>query len=81
MIRRIAATFKNGTFVPDEVCDLPENTRVQVIIPRTKSIPPKVTDPDERRAILEKVVESMKSNPIPESAPRRFTREELHERR
>jgi hypothetical protein len=81
MAQTFAATFKNGAFVPDEECDLPENTRVQVVIPRTNLIPPKVTDPEERRKILQEVVELMKSNPIPESAPRKFTREELHERR
>lgn len=35
---------------------------------------------DERTEILHRMVERMKANPIPASAPR-FTREELHERR
>ena len=43
--------------------------------------PPTEKDPEERRRILQRVVERMKSNPISEGAPRRFTRDELHERR
>jgi hypothetical protein len=42
---------------------------------------PEITDPEERKRVLREVVERMKANPIPEGAPRRFTRDELHERR
>ncbi|MFQ5732476.1 MAG: DUF104 domain-containing protein [Planctomycetaceae bacterium] len=80
MIQRVKATFKDGAFVPDEDCDLPEDARVQLTVESESSIPATVTDPEQRQAILDEVVELMKSNPIPESAPR-FTREELHERR
>jgi predicted DNA-binding antitoxin AbrB/MazE fold protein len=80
MIQKVPATYKNGTFVPDEECDLPENTRVQVVIDTGNLIPPKVTDENERRAILKRMAERRRKNPIPADAPR-FTREELHERR
>jgi hypothetical protein len=49
--------------------------------PRPGVFPPREKDPEERRRIVRRVVERMKSNPIPEGAPRRFTRDELHERR
>lgn len=42
---------------------------------------PVISDPDERRRVLGEVVEAMNANPIPETAPRRFSRDELHERR
>lgn len=79
MIQKVPATFRNGAFVPDEKCDLPENTRVQVIIESGDLIPPKVTDEDERKAILKRMAERRRQNPIPENAPK-FTREELHDR-
>lgn len=41
--------------------------------------PPTVTDPAERRRLIEEVLDSMKRHPWPANAPR-FTREELHER-
>ncbi len=44
------------------------------------TIPPAITDEAERAAILRRMVERMKANPIPADSPR-FTREELHERR
>jgi len=80
MIQKMAATFKNGAFVPDEECDLPENARVQVTVESDNRIQPKVTDEEERKAILKRMAERRRKNPIPENAPK-FTREELHERR
>ena len=78
MIQRVTATFKNGTLIPDEELRLPENARVELTV---ESEPEQLSsDQEHRQAILEEVVEMMKSNPIPESAPR-FTRDELHERR
>jgi hypothetical protein len=44
------------------------------------SIPPEITAPEERSRVIDEIVRSMQSNPIPVDAPR-FTREELHERR
>jgi hypothetical protein len=51
-----------------------------LIIEEPRVIPPAVTDPEERKRILKRMVERMRANPIPADAPR-FTREELHERR
>lgn len=44
------------------------------------SLPPAITDPEERARVIGEIVRSMQANPIPANAPR-FTREELHERR
>jgi len=80
MSRNFTAVFKNGVFVSDEECHLPENTRVQVTVDRESVIPPTVTDPDERQAILKRMAERRRNHPIPANAPS-LTREELHERR
>lgn len=81
MVQRLRAIYQNGAFVPQSPCDLPENSEVDLVIERPHLLQPSVTDPEERKRILERLVERMRSNPIPDDAPRRFTREELHERR
>ena len=81
MAQRLKAIYQNGAFVPQSPCDLPENSEVELVIEGPHVLPPLVTDPEERKRILEQLVERMRSNPIPANAPRRFTREELHERR
>jgi predicted DNA-binding antitoxin AbrB/MazE fold protein len=80
MSQRVRAVYQNGAFIPQEPCDLPENSEVELIIENPHIIPPTVTDPEERKRILKRMVERMRANPIPANAPR-FTREELHERR
>lgn len=81
MAQRLRAIYQNGAFVPQSPCDLPENSEVDLVIEKPHVLPPLVTDPEERKRILEQMVERMRSNPIPADAPRHFTREELHERR
>jgi predicted DNA-binding antitoxin AbrB/MazE fold protein len=80
MRQRLRAVYRRGAFVPQEPCDLPEGSEVELTIQEPLISPPEVSDPEERKRILKKVVESMKSNPIPADAPR-LTRESLHERR
>jgi hypothetical protein len=80
MAQRLKAIFQNGAFVPQTPCNLPENLEVDLVIESPCVLPPLVTDPDERKRIMEELVQNMRDNPIPENAPH-FTREELHERR
>ena len=80
MSQIIKAVFHNGTFVPQQPCNFPEGAEVELIINDPYTIPPQITDPEERKRVLSEVVESMRNNPFPENAPR-FTREEIHERR
>ena len=80
MAQRIKAIYQDGAFVPQSPCDLPENAEVDLVIERPHVLPPLVTDPDERKRIMEELVQNMRDNPLPENAPH-FTREELHERR
>jgi predicted DNA-binding antitoxin AbrB/MazE fold protein len=76
----IKAVFHNGAFVPQQPCNLPEGAEVELIITDPYTIPPQITDPEERAKALKELVLDMRENPIPENAPR-FTRDELHERR
>jgi predicted DNA-binding antitoxin AbrB/MazE fold protein len=79
MSRRLKAIYREGVFIPQAPCDLPEDSEVELIIEEPRVIPPVVTDPEERKRVLKRMVERMRANPIPVNAPR-FTREELHER-
>jgi predicted DNA-binding antitoxin AbrB/MazE fold protein len=76
----LKAVYRNGVFIPEESCDLPENSRVELLVQGPLVIGPEVTDEEERAAILRRVTERMTGNPLPREAPR-FTREELHDRR
>lgn len=80
MVQSLKAIYRNGAFIPQTPCDLPEGAEVRLIIENPNLLPPGEKDPAERKRILERMVKRMKDNPIPADAPR-FTREELHERR
>jgi len=79
MAQRFRAIYQNGAFVPQSPCDLPENSEVDLVIEGLYVLQPLVTDPDERKRIMDGLIQNMRDNPIPENAPH-FTREELHER-
>jgi len=81
MSQTLKAIYRDGVFIPQEPCDVPDGEEVMLTIGDPYQGPSKVTDPEERARILKEVVQNMRDNPIPADAPRRFTREELHERR
>jgi predicted DNA-binding antitoxin AbrB/MazE fold protein len=81
MSQTLRAIYRDGAFVPQEPCDLPDGTEVELTVHDSHAVPARVTDPEERKRIMNELILSMKGNPIPADAPIRFTREELHERR
>ena len=80
MSQTIKAVYHNGAFIPQEPCDLPEGVQVDVVISDPYTIPPRITDPEERERMMAELLRRMHEKPISENAPR-FTRDELHERR
>jgi predicted DNA-binding antitoxin AbrB/MazE fold protein len=80
MSQRLKAIYREGVFIPQAPCDLPEDSEVELVIEKPGVIPPAVIDTEERKRILKRMVERMQANPIPANSPR-YTREELHERR
>ena len=82
--RMFSATYRDGVFVPDESCDLPEGTRVTVKEGKYGVLPPMEPDPVKRRELRRKPVKEMTENPllagIDPNTPR-LTREQMHERR
>ncbi len=80
MPRRLKAVYHRGVFVPQEPCDVPEGSEVELIIQGPSILPPEVKETEAQRHILKMVVERMRQNPLPANAPC-LTREALHERR
>lgn len=76
----LKAVYRNGTFIPQTSCDLPEGLEVELLIQSALVTPPPITDPVTKQRFLSALIERMQQNPIPVSAPV-FTRDMLHERR
>ena len=79
MSQRLRATFHLGAFIPQQPCEIPEGSEVELIVEGTTILAPEETDPETRRLILIELVESIRRHPFPRGTPL-FTREELHDR-
>ena len=84
MKTQIAATFVGGQFKPDEELSLPEDTRVNLTIELLGEEMEPETDPhrDPQKSIAawEALKARLKKRPI-HGGGKRYTRDELHERR
>ena len=80
MQQTLKAIYRNGTFILQTACNLPENLEVELVVQSPQVIPPKITDINARKNFLKSLVDRMQENPIPFVAPQ-FTRDMLHERR
>ncbi len=80
MNRRLKAIYREGGFVLQQPCDLPEESEVSLIVQGPARLPPEITDHGEVVRVLKIVTERMRKNPLPPQAPR-FSREDLHGRR
>ena len=79
MSQRLKAVYQGGAFRPQEPCNLPESSEVELIVEGPFVVPPEVRKPKDRTRIMKTVVRRMQRNRIPADAPR-LTREALHER-
>ena len=80
MYQKARAIYRRGTFIPQQPCNIPEESEVELIIQGPLVLPPGVTNPLEKAHLLKIVAERMQQNPIPAGAPP-LTRSELHGRR
>ena len=76
---RTKAVYRNGAFIPESPCDLPEEAKVDLLVQGPLLLPAEVTDSEERSRVLKQVTQRMQQNPIIAGAPR-YTRDELPER-
>ena len=74
MLRKIRAIYRNGCFVPQTRCDLPEECEVELIVQGPFVIPAEITDPEEKKRHMKEVVARMQQNPIPLDARARAER-------
>ena len=73
----LRVVYHNGTFLPEDQCNLKEGTQGVVLIDTAE--PKQISDPEERRGLLADVVERLKNNPVPPDSPR-LTRDQMHDR-
>ena len=80
MTQSLRAIYRNGAFIPQTACELPEGTEVELLVQASQITSPPIADEAAKRQFLRALVERMQQNPIPLNAPH-FTRDSLHERR
>jgi len=76
----LKAVYRNGTFILETTCNLPEGSEVELLIQPSSIVSPLISDVESKQRFLKSLISRMQQNPIPLNAPR-FTREMLHERR
>ncbi|MTJ11081.1 DUF104 domain-containing protein [Anabaena sp. UHCC 0187] len=76
----LKAVYRNGTFILETACNLPEGSEVELLIQSSSIVSPPISDVESKQRFLNLLISRMQQNPIPLNAPC-FTREMLHERR
>jgi hypothetical protein len=80
MLDSFRAVFRDGAFVPQTPCGLPDNSEVELSLLGPSISHPANEDANVRAAILKQVTQRMRDNPLPVAAST-LTRDSLHERR
>lgn len=78
MLEIVKTVFRNGAFFPKTPVDLPEETEVEIVVEKNGN---SSRMEETRKKIMAEFVERASARTISDAAPRRFNREELHERR
>jgi len=76
----LKAVYRNGTFILETACNLPEGSEVELLIQSSSVVSPPISDVESKQRVLKSLISRMQQNLIPLNAPR-FTREMLHEGR
>jgi predicted DNA-binding antitoxin AbrB/MazE fold protein len=76
----LKAVYRNGTFILETACNLPEGSEVELLIQSSSIVSPPISDVESKQRFLNLLISRMQQNPIPLNALH-FTREMLHERR
>ncbi|MBE9053687.1 antitoxin family protein [Nostocales cyanobacterium LEGE 11386] len=79
MPQTLKAIYRNGAFILQTACNLPEGAEVELLIQSPQVVSPPISDSETKQHFLKALVERMQQNPIPLNA-QQFTREMLHER-
>lgn len=76
----LKAVYRNGTFILETACNLPEGSEVELLIQSSSIVLPPIFDVESKQRFLNLLISRMQQNPIPLNAPH-FIREMLHEGR
>lgn len=78
MLEIVKTVFRNGAFFPKTPVDLPEETEVEIVVEKNGNLS---QNEETRKKIMAEFIGRASARTISDEAPRRFSREELHERR
>ena len=73
----LKAVYRNGTFILETACNLPEGSEVELLIQSNSVVSPPISDVESKQRFLKSLISRMQQNPIPLNAPH-FTRQMLH---
>ncbi len=63
MLKKVKATYRNGTFIPTNTCDLPDNTEVELMVSLTSDYDGQdILDRETRKAILAELLTRMRQS-------------------
>jgi hypothetical protein len=77
---RIHAVFRDGKFVPNGPCPLPEASEVELVVQSAAGLCSLISDPAERKVAVDALITQMQAAALTSGAPK-LTRDEMHERR
>ncbi|MDJ0731670.1 MAG: antitoxin family protein [Crocosphaera sp.] len=62
MLKKVKATYRNGTFIPNTPCNLPDNTEVEFMVNCSSEYGQDILDPQTRKAILNALLTRMRQS-------------------
>ncbi len=60
MNQKVKAIYKDGTFIPQANCSLPDNAEVEIAIYRERLANGDIIDPEARKEVLNTLLKRMK---------------------
>ena len=64
MLKKVKATYRNGTFIPNTPCYLPDNTEVELMIDVTSEYAHNIVDRETRKEILNALLSRMRESSL-----------------
>ena len=62
MLKKVKATYRNGTFIPSNPCNLPDNTEVELMVSLASEHGQDILDRETRKAILAELLTRMRQS-------------------
>ncbi|ACK73688.1 hypothetical protein PCC7424_5341 [Gloeothece citriformis PCC 7424] len=62
MVAKLKAIYRDGIFIPEVICDFPQNTLVELSIRPSRNFKTEVIDPNRRQQILKTLLQRLSQN-------------------